>query len=551
MQKNKISLVILLLFSMLTISACAGKGNNTSGTAGNPYKGTPESDMVTVDLQTEPMAINSMLNGDSVTGTILQMGMTGLMKLDGDGSPVHGVAEKYDVSDDKKTYTFHLRKDAKWSNGEPVTAKDFLFAWTKMLDPQTAASGAYLLCDNIVNAQDIYDGVKTSDTLGVKLVDDYTLTVELVDPIPYALELFSQTSYFPINQKAYEAIGADQYGTDADKIVTNGAYNIAEWVHDSYILMEKNNTYFNADSIYVPKVKYVMLADENARINAFKSGQLDMFDIFSQQISLLNKEGKDIVNAYYDNTVYALQFNKGRGVTSNAKICQALTMSIDTKSLCDDVFQDGSLPADGMTPPGISGVDDKTFGEARGRLIKYDKEQAEKLLEEGLKELQMDKDSLNLTYTANNSSIGKIQAEYFQQQWEQNLGIRVKLELMEWSPLLDVLSNGDFDFTITGWNGGTNDPSGYLSIFAADNEGNYGKYQSAEYDKLLLQAKKESDASKRQQYYIDAENMLVDDGVSLALYNTRIVYASSAKIKDVTCVSYLKYDFTSGAKIVK
>lgn len=550
MRKNKIYLVIALLLFSLVLSACGNKESNPQSATENPYPGTAESDMVTVDIQTEPLTLNSMINSDSVTMTILQMGLTGLMKLDGDGKPIPGIAEKFDLSDDKKTYTFHLRKDATWSNGEPVTTKDFIFAWNEMLKPEVAASGAFSLCRNIVNAQEVYDGTMTSDMLGVKAIDDYTLTVELIDPIPYALELFAQTSLFPINQKSYEKIGPDNYGTDADKIVTNGAYRIAEWTHDSSILMEKNDAYFNADSIHVPKVKYVMLADENARINAFKSGQLDMFDVFGSQIDLLNKEGKDIIKAYYDNTVFSLQFNKGRGVTANPKICQALTMAIDTQNLCDGVFLDGSIPADGMVPPTISGANEKSFAESRGDLITYDKEQAKKLLEEGLKELQMNKDSLNLTYTANNSSIGKLQAEYFQQQWEQNLGIKVEISLMDWSPLLETLANGNFDFTINGWNDGVDDPFGYLNVFVSDNENNFGKYQSPEYDALLAQAKQETDPNKRQEYLIKAEKMLVEDGVSGALYNTRIVYASSAKVQDVACVGYQKYDFTAGAKIV-
>lgn len=550
MRKNKIWLVVTLLVLTLIVSACTNNESAVQNTGGNPYKGTPESDMVTVDLQGEPLTLNSILNSDSVTMNILQMSMTGLMKLNAEGKPVPGIAEKIDVSDDKKTYTFHLRKDAVWSNGEPVMAKDFIFAWNEMLKPETAAAGTYLLNENILNAKEIYNGTMNADMLGVKSVDDYTLTVELIDPIPYALELFAQTTFFPINQKAYEDIGADNYGTDADKIVTNGAYIISEWVHDSHVLMTKNDSYFNADTIHVPKVKYVMLADENARINAFKSGQLDMFDIFGPQIALLEKEGSDIVQSYYDNTVYTLQFNKERGITSNAKICQALAMSIDAKSLCDNIFQDGSVPAGGMVPPTISGANDKLFAEERGDLVTYNKEQAKKLFDEGLEELQMDKESLNLTYTANYSSIGKLQAEYFQQQWKQNLGIDVKLELMDWSPLLETLENGNFDFTINGWNAGADDALGYLDVFASENDNNYGKYKSVQYDELMAQAKKEIDENKRQQYLIEAENMLVNDGVSLALYNTCIVYASSSKVKDVACVGYQKYDFTAGAKIV-
>lgn len=549
MLKKKL-IATLMVLCLISTCACSSPQGGTA-VLSNPYKGTPEADMVTVDLQTEPPVLNSMLSTDSVAVTILRMSMTGLMRLDGQGQPIEGLAEKVDISEDKKTYTFHLRKDAKWSNGDPVTANDFLFAWNNILDPNTGAPNVYSLCDSILNAKEVYDGTKTPDALGAKASDDYTLTVELIDPFPYALELFAQTDFLPVNQKAYESIGADVYGTDADKIVTNGAYNIAEWTHDSHVLMEKNENYFAADSIKVPKVKYVMLGDENTRINAFKSGQLDMFDIFGQQISLLSAEGDGIVSSYYDNTVFCFQFNQKRQTMANAKICQALTMAIDTKSLCDDVFQDGSIPADGIVPPEISGAGEESYSKARGSLFSYDAKKAKQLFEEGLKELNTDAAALNLTYTANNSSIGKLQGEYFQQQWEQNLGLKVELELMDWAALLQAQQNGDFDFTFSGWNGGTDDPLNYLNTFAADNSSNVGAYNDPAYDELMLKAKKEADAVKRQELMVEAEKMLIDSGAALPLYYTKIVYASSAKVKGVVCTGYQKYDFTAGAEIVK
>lgn len=543
-------LLSLLVLCLLFTGACTNRVETPGNTTGNPYRGTPEADMVTVDLQTEPLALNSMLNVDSVTSTILRMSMTGLMRLDAQGQPVLGIAEKVDVSGDKKTYTFHLQEDALWTNGEPVTAQDFLFAWSTMLDPATASPSVYILCENIVNAQAAYDGTQPIDNLGVKAVDDYTLTVELINPIPHALGIFAQPDLLPLNQKAYEAIGADAYGTDADKVVTNGAYRIAEWVHDSHVLMEKNTAYFDTASIKVPKVKYVMLGDENARINAFKSGQLDMFDIFGEQINLLGAEGSGIVNAYYDNAVFCFQFNREREVTANAKICRALAMAIDTKSLCDNVFQDGSIPADGMTPPTISGVDGKTFASARGSLFGYDLEKAKQLFAEGLEELNMDAASLKLTFTTGNSSISQIQAEYFQQQWEQSLGLRVEVEPLEWAALYQTQQNRDFDFTFSGWGGGTDDALGYLSLFTSDNNNNFGAYSDPAYDALIAQAIQEADATRRQEQLIEAEKILVESGAALPQYYTRIVYASSAKAKGVAFSAYQKYDFTAGAEIV-
>lgn len=544
-------LLILLTFCLLCTTACSNQQGGASGTSENPYRGTPEPDMVTVDLQTEPLALNSMATVDSVTGTILHMSMTGLMRLDATGHPVVGVAEKVDVSDDKKTYTFHLRKDARWTNGEPVTAHDFLFAWSTMLNPQTASSGAYIVCENIVNAQEVYDGTKPIDALGVKVTDDYTLTVEFINPIPYALVLLAQPDFLPINQKAYESIGADAYGTDVDKLITNGAYRITEWVHDSHVLMQKNDAYFDAQNIKVPKVKYVMLGDENARINAFKSGQLDLFDLFGEQITMLSGEGSGIINTYFNNAVFCFQFNQGRELTSNAKICQALTMAIDTKSLCDNVFQDGSVPADGMTPPSVSGANNKSFAQARGSLFGYDLAKAKQLFEEGLQELNMDASSLKLIFTTENSAISKLQAEYFQQQWEQNLGLRVELELMEWAALVQAQQNGDFDLTFSGWNGGMDDALGYLNTFCSDNNNNFGAYNTPAYDALIEQAAQEANPVTRQAALIEAEKMLVESGAVLPLYYTRIVYASSAKVKGVACTAYQKYDFTCGAEIVK
>ena len=544
MKFNKCKLVVALLMFTLLVG-CSGGANALD----NPFNGTTEKDTVTVNLAVEPPVLNSTISIDNITDIIYNMSMVGLVSEDVNGEIVPEIAETWDVNEDNTEFVFHLRKDAKWSNGDLVTAHDFEFAWKTVMDSKTASPVAPVIYRTIKNGEKFFNGQADANELGVKAKDDYTLVVELEEASAAFINTVSNTSYLPINKKIYDQYGMDGYGSDASKIVTNGPYTIKEWAHDNYILMSKNDTYYNAKDIAIANVKYVMIGDSNAAMNAFKAGELDVFDIYGDQIADLQSQGKDVVKSYFDNTTYVLQFNMNKKETSNGKINRALSMAIDMESLCNDVFKDGSIPATGIVPPDIKGAkEDETYGKARGDILTFDQKEAKKLFDEGLKELNMKVEDFKISYSANDTPLGKIQGEYFKEQWKNILGLDVTIELMPFNSRIQKLTTGDFDFTFNGW-GGTVSPSEYLSFMVKNNENNFGRYNNTNYDELIDKARAEKDEVKSQEYFIEAETLMINDGAMVPLYYTCVVYATSNKVEGMISNVSRKFDFTEGAKI--
>ena len=552
MRFKKIIAMILVGMVSVSMMACSGSKETTDTKQEKQLgdTGTVDNDMITVDLCAEPPELNSMLSTDIASSDILREVISGLYKLDANDNPVEDLAMETTVSEDGKTYTMKLREDAKWSNGEPVTAHDFVFAYQTICNPKTASIYAFILYENIENGLEVYEGKKDVSELGVKAIDDYTLEVTFTNPIPYAKHLFSFTTYYPMNQKAYETIGADQYAKDADKIVTNGPYKIAEWVHDDHITLEKNEQYYNAKDIQIPNIKYLMMKDSNTRMNAFKARQLDGFELVGEQVEQMKKEGIE-VKSYVENRVWYLTYNRKNEVMNNSKICQALGLAIDTQSLCENVIKDGSIPATGLVPTGIVGANQMKYREVIGDMIHYDPEQAKQLLEEGLKELGITKDQLHLSLTTDDTSKIQKEAAYYQEQWKQTLGIQVNIEPMPYKARLQAMQDGNFDMVLTAWSPDYNDPMTYLDLFTTTNGNNYGKYSNKEYDSLIQEAKQEVEAEKRQELLAKAEKMLIQtDAPTFPLYFSVKSYVLSSKVKNVTRTGFQDWDFTDGAEIV-
>lgn len=557
-------LVALALAGVMVLSLAACGGNNSAKSegstaakeetkaAGVTYPGTPDADMVTVDLRAEPPEMNSMLTTDVAAGDILRMTMAGLTRLDENDQPQPDIAESWDVSEDGTTYTFHLRKDAKWTNGEPVTANDFLYAYQLVCTPETGSAYAFIVYQNVKNGQEVYEGTKDMSELGVKVIDDYTLEVQFESPIPYALHLFSFSTYMPVNQKAYESIGAEAYAKDADTIVTNGAYTMTEWVHDDHLTLTKNEEYWDAQRIGVPTVKFLMMKDTNTRLNAFKAGQVDSIDLSGEQVEQLNNEGVE-TNSYIDNGNWYLQFNTQVKGLDNAKIRKALGMAIDLNSLCENVRKDGSVPATGLVPTGISGANGTKYADNRGNLMgEYNPDEAKKLFEEGLAEAGMTADELDLSLLMDDTTAAQKEAAFYQDQWKQVLGIDVEVTPAPFKSRLQDMTDGNFDIVFAGWSPDYNDPMTYLDMFTTTNGNNYGKYSSEEYDSLVNQAMQEVDVEKRQDMLIQAETLLVQTDVPVyPLYFSVKPYVVSSKVEGITRTGFQEWDFTDAAKIVE
>ncbi len=563
MKLKKLLALVMAGAMVLSLGACgnssdSGKTTDSSSesdaseeetTAATGFAGTADADMYTVDLRAEPPELNSILTTDVASGDILRMVISGLYRLDENDTPVPDLAETTEVSEDKCTYTMTLRQDAKWSNGEPVTANDFVFAYQTICNKETASSYAFIVYDNLLNGNEVYDGTMDPSELGVKAIDDYTLEVTFENPIPYAEHLFSFASYYPMNQKAYEEIGADVYGDEADKIVTNGAYTISEWTHNDHITLTANPDFYDPDRCAVGSVKFTMMNDANTRMNAFQGGQNDCINLNGDQVVQAEQLGIHVEN-YIDNGNWYIQFNtlkKDKGL-DNANIRLALGMAIDTQSMCDNILKDGSIPATGLVPTTIAGANGEKYREAVGDITTYDAEAAKAAFETGLQETGLKAEDLNLSILCDDQSQGQKLAEFFQAQWKEVLGIDVSITPQPFKSRLASMDAGDFDMVFAGWAPDYNDAMTFIDMFTTTNGNNYGKYSNEEYDNLVAGAMKEADAAKRQEMLAQAETLVTKtDAAIYPLYFSSISYAVSDKVQSMTRTGFQEFDFTDAA----
>ena len=487
-----------------------------------------------------------MLTTDVASGDILREVMVGLYKLDENDTPQPDLAETTEVSDDGRTYTMTLRQDATWTNGEPVTAHDFVFSYQTICNKETASSYAFIVYDNLLNGNEVYEGTMDPSELGVKALDDYTLEVTFENPIPYAEHLFSFASYYPVNQKGYEEIGADVYGDEADKIVTNGAYTISEWTHNDHITLTKNEDFYDPDRCAVGTIRYTMMNDANTRMNAFQGGQTDCINLGADQMDQAEQLGIH-TESYVDNGNWYIQFNtqKTDKGLDNANIRRGLGMAIDTQSLCDNILRNGSVPATGLVPTTITGANGEKYREAVGDVVSYNAEEAKKYFEQGLQETGLSAEDLNLSILCDDQTSGQRDAEFFQAQWKKVLGIDVEITPQPFKSRLDSMDNGDFDMVYAGWSPDYNDPMTFLDMFTTTNGNNYGKYSNAQYDELIANAMKEGDETARQDMLAQAEKIVTnDDAAIFPLYFSGVTYAVSDKVQNMTRTGFQEFDFT-------
>lgn len=569
MNIKKILVILLAGVLMLGIMACAptqieqtpsdgGATNDAQSSAtaegekiAGVYPGTPDSDMVVLDTTSEPLDLNSMMVSDSLSATVLQHIMSGLARLDANDNPVEDLAESWEISDDNMTYTIHLRQDAKWTNGDPVTAKDFYFSWVTQMKPETGSPYAQYLYDNIKNGKEFYEGTVDETQLGIKVIDDYTLQIDWSRPMADGLFFLTQPAYLPVNQKAYEEIGAEQYAKEADKIVTNGPYTLTEWVHDDNIMLEKNEEYVDAGRINIPKVKLLMIEDTNTRMNAFMAGEMDMANVYSSQIEQVKAQAGNAIEAFIDGGSWYFSFNMEDPQLSNVNLRKALAYSVDIQSLLDNVIADGSIAADGLVPDVIMGVDGKSYAEARGSLFAYDPEAAKSYLDKALQELGITAADLKLSLSVHDSTYNQNQAAYLQQQWKEKLGLDIEIKIMPYQALSEAKESGDFQIAIDGWGPSENDAITYLELFKTGTAGNNSRYSNPEYDALIDSVYQESDLARRQEAMIAAEKILMDDMAVGPMYFTSTSYVVSDKLEGLVRTPFQMYSLTNGAKIVQ
>jgi oligopeptide transport system substrate-binding protein len=488
-----------------TLAAGCGSNSNSGGDNADSKKEAQELNLILTD-EIPTMDISKATN--TISFTMFAQVNEGLVRIGKDGKAEPGVAEKWEVSPDGLTYTFHLRDNAKWSNGDPVTAHDFEYSWKRTLDPKTGAQYSFMVAW-VKGGADYNAGKGSADQVAVKAIDDKTLQVTLDHPIPFFLEQMAFPTFFPQNKKFVEAQG-DKYGADASTSLYNGPFKMTAWEHEQSAVIEKNEHYWNKDRVKLDKVNFQVVKDTNAGVNLYESGMVDRVGLVRDQVDNY-KNSPEFMTVPELTTVY-LQYNQRVKALTSAKVRQALTWAVDGDAYADVIYHNGSVGATGYSPKGISNGQGGDFTKDVGDLIKRKENlpKAKATLEEGLKELGLS-EFPKIKLLADDGDVGKKAAEFVKEQWRQNLGIDVEVENVPYKLRLERSHNHDFDIVISLWGADYNDPMTFLDMFVTDGDFNDPKWSNAEYDNLIKKAQLESDPKKRMNYLYDAEKLLMKE----------------------------------------
>ncbi|MEK3883710.1 peptide ABC transporter substrate-binding protein [Paenibacillus sp. PL2-23] len=523
-------LVLVLAFSML-LAACTGNNEkeDPANNAGNQGTATDEPKApqeFRFTLASEPPSLDPALMTDAQSSIVAAGIYEGLTRLSTTGEPENALAESIDASEDGKTYTIKLRQDAKWSNGDPVTAKDFEFAWKRSLNPETASEYAYMLF-YIENAEKYNSGEGTADEVGVKATDDYTLEVKLYTPAPYFTSLLAHYTYLPVHQATVE--GAADWAAEADTIVSNGPFLLKEWAHADKLVLEKNPDYYNVDKINFDTVTISLVEDENTVYQLYETDKIDWIgaqagSVPSDLVTQLVADGKAEVTSVA--SVYYYLFNNNKEPFNNVNIRKAFSMALDRQSLIDNVTKANQQAAYGLVPPSIAGTGGKMFREQFPDTSYFTEnaEEAKKLLAQGMSELGLSTFP-EVTLLYNTSEGHKSLAEAAVDMWRKTLGVEVKLANQEWGTFLETRKAGGFDIARSGWGADINHPINFTYDLIYSKSGNNdGKYSNPEVDKLLNDSLVAATPEESQKLMADAEKIAIGDdmGVMPTYYYTTV-----------------------------
>lgn len=445
----------------------------------------------------------------------------GLVNQDGDGKIVPGVAKSWQTTDNK-TFVFNLREDAKWSNGDPVTADDFVFTFQRAVDPATGSPYAwYLEMTTMVNAADIIAGKKDKSTLGVKALDAHTLQIELSQPVPYFVKMMAHTTVKPVHRATLEKWG-DEW-TKPEHFVGNGAYKLDSWVVNERMVLTRNSQYWDDKDTVINKVTYLPIESQVAEMNRFLSGELTMtYELPLEHFRRLQKEHPEDLKVTGQLCSYYYGFNNAKAPFDDVRVRKALSYAIDRNIIANAILGQGQKPAYFLTPEITAG-----FTPELPEYAKWSQKERIAKAKALLKEAGFDSDHpLNFTLLYNTSDNHKKIATAIQSMWKKSLGVNVTLENQEWKTYLDTRREGNFDVTRAGWCGDYNEASSFLSLMQSNNSSNDPKYHSQAFDQLMEKALNSTSEQEREALYVDAEKQLAKDMPIAPIYqyvNARLV----------------------------
>src|SRR3954470_11172554 len=502
--RTPIALALLVAVAALVAAGCGGGSSSNSNSSGSGSGDLAANQTLTMSWGAEPPSLDPGLATDTTSSNVLLNIMDPLVRLDPKtNEAVPLLAESWDVSEDGKTVTYHLRQDGKWTNGDPVTANDFVYSWKRTLSPELAADYAYQLY-GIEGAID-YNGCSKNcdalaDKVGVEAPDDYTLVVHLTSPQPWFIQQSAHHSFLAVNQSAVEQFG-DKW-TEAENIVTDGPFKLAKWEHDSEIDLVKWDEWRDAADVTLTSVPGKIIVDGTTRVQAFESGEVDVFDgagIPPDEIARLKETPE--YESYPSLGTYYYGFNIKN--ISDIHERRALSLAVNRQEIIDQIAQADQIPATGMSPKGISGFDtinpNSPWTPAAGDLDQAKDE---------LSQAQDPKTDINLFF--NDSPGHKEIATAIQAQWK-DLGINTTLKQQEWAQYLEFLGpppNQQVDVYRLGWIYDFPDAINGLELWTCDSGNNNTNYCDKNFDALVAKARQTPDDTARYQLYAQMEQML-------------------------------------------
>ncbi|MCG3863036.1 MULTISPECIES: ABC transporter substrate-binding protein [unclassified Photobacterium] len=517
MYKNKITQALMMSASFAV-----------AATSFSSFAAQVPSDVKLADKQelvrgngTEPESLDPQKVSGVPESNVIRDLLEGLVNQDSKGNLVPGAAKSWETADNK-TWIFHLREDAKWSNGDPVTAEDFVYTWRRLADPKTASPYAsYIQMTTMANAEDIIAGKKPADTLGVEAVDAHTLKVTLDKPVSYFASMLVHTSMKPVNQKTVEKFGDDW--TKVGNYVSNGAYKLDKWVVNERIVLTRNENYWDNKDTVINKVTFLPIENQVAAMNRFLAGELDMtYEMPNEHFKRLQKEYPQDVKVTPYLCSYYYEFNMTRKPFDDANVRKALSYAIDRDVLAKFIVGKGETPAYNFTPLATNGLDVDM-----PEYSKLDQKQRLAKAKELLKASGYDQNNpLKFSLLYNTSENHKKVAVAIASMWKKGLGVTAMLENQEWKSYLDAKRQGNFDVSRAGWCGDYNEASTFLAIMRSDHSQNYPKYSSADYDKAIDDAVLATTDAQRSADYKLAESKLAADMPIMPIYhyvNARLV----------------------------
>jgi len=445
----------------------------------------------------------------------------GLTSQNEKGEIIPGVATRWQ-SNDNRVWTFVLRKDARWSDGQPVTAEDFVYSWRRLVDPENHSPFAWFAAlAGVLNAQDIIDGKLPADKLGIRAMDDYTLQIQLDKPVAYLPALTANVALFPVPASVIAQYGPEW--TRPGKLVGNGAFKLQERVVNEKLVVVRNKNYWDNAKTVLNTVTFVPINQESATTKRYLAGDIDITESFPK--NLYAKLLKDIPGEVYTPPqlgTYYYAFNTQKGPTADVRVRQALNLSIDRRILTGKVLGTGEKPAWRFTPEVTAG-----FHPQPSLIEDMPQESLNAQAQILLRAAGYGPNNpLKLTLLYNTSENHQKIAIAVASMWKNNLGVEVKLQNQEWKTYIDSRNTGNFDVIRASWVGDYNEPSTFLSLLTSNHSGNISGFKSASYDKILSHAALETTAANRNKDYNQAEKIILDQAPIAPLYqytNSRLI----------------------------